>query len=359
MAKYSHLSNEDRSHIEAGLDNRQSFKELGEKVGKDCSTISKEVRSHMVFRKTGAYGRPFNDCVRRKTCQFSGVCDVCPEGKARTRFCSACGKCTDHCIMYEKEKCPRLAKPPYVCNGCPDKRYCTLEKCIYDAAAAQTEYSEVLSETRQGFAVSEEEKKRLDDIISPLIRKGQSLHHICLNHMDELMVTERTLYTYMDAGLFTARNIDMPRKVRMKPRRKRPDTIRVDPKCREGRTLQDYEKYRKEHPDTPVAQLDSVEGVKGGAVMPRSPFRPRGCSWLSDAITTMRSQLLTSLTTFILSLARTRLLHCFRYCWQTTAASFPIRRASNSTPKRTVATACFTVTLLLLIRREAVRCITK
>ena len=221
----------------------------------------------MVFRKTGAYGRPFNDCVGRKTCQFSGVCDVCSEGKARTRFCSACGRCTDHCIMYEKEKCPRLAKPPYVCNGCPDKRYCTLEKCIYDAAVAQAEYSEVLSETRQGFAVSDEEKKRLDDIISPLIRKGQSLHHICLNHMDELMVTERTLYTYMDAGLFTARNIDMPRKVRMKPRRKRPDTIRVDPKCREGRTLQDYEKYRKEHPDTPVAQLDSVEGVKGGGVM--------------------------------------------------------------------------------------------
>lgn len=178
--------------------------------------------------------------------------------------------------------------------------------------------------------------------------------------MDELMVTERTLYTYMDAGLFTARNIDMPRKVRIKPRCKRPDTIKVDPKCREGRTLQDYEKYRKEHPDTPMAQLDSVEGVTSGAVMLTVTFsRPRGCSWLSAAITTMRSQLLTSLTAFILSLARTRLLHCFRYCWQTTAASFPIRRTSNSTPKRTVAAACFTVTLLLLIRREAVRCITK
>lgn len=106
MAEYSHLSNEDRSHIEAGLDNRKLFKEIGEKVGKDCATISKEVRSHMVFRKTGVYGRPFNDCVGRKTCQFSGVCDVCPEGKARTRFCSACGKCTDHCIMYEKENVP-------------------------------------------------------------------------------------------------------------------------------------------------------------------------------------------------------------------------------------------------------------
>ena len=59
MAKYRHLNSEDRSHIETGLNNRQSFKEIGEKVGKDCSTISKEIRSHMVFRKTGAYGRPF------------------------------------------------------------------------------------------------------------------------------------------------------------------------------------------------------------------------------------------------------------------------------------------------------------
>ena len=59
MARYRHLNSEDRSHIETDLNNRQSFKEIVEKVGKDCSTISKEIRSHMVFRKTGAYGRPF------------------------------------------------------------------------------------------------------------------------------------------------------------------------------------------------------------------------------------------------------------------------------------------------------------
>ena len=47
MAKYRHLNSEDRSHIETGLNNRQSFKEIGEKVGKDCSTISKEIRSHI------------------------------------------------------------------------------------------------------------------------------------------------------------------------------------------------------------------------------------------------------------------------------------------------------------------------
>ena len=58
MSKYSHLNNEDRSQIETGLINSKSFKEIGEAVGKDCTTIAKEIRSHMVFRKTGAYGRP-------------------------------------------------------------------------------------------------------------------------------------------------------------------------------------------------------------------------------------------------------------------------------------------------------------
>mgnify|MGYP002738416611 CR=1 FL=1 len=65
-------------------------------------------------------------------------------------------------------------------------------------------------------------------MVSPLLKKGQSLHHIAVHHADELMKSERTLYTYTNNGLFTARNIDMPRSVR---------------------------------------QLDSVEGIKGGAVL--------------------------------------------------------------------------------------------
>ena len=125
--------------------------------------------------KTGAYGRPFNDCAKRKTCKVSGTCNICPESKSRHMFCCTCGRCNDYCILYEKEKCPKLTRPPYVCNGCQDKRCCTLEKCIYDASSAQVEYSSVLAEARQGIAVSDEEKKRLNDIISQLILKGQSL----------------------------------------------------------------------------------------------------------------------------------------------------------------------------------------
>ncbi|EFE90751.1 hypothetical protein GCWU000341_02445, partial [Oribacterium sp. oral taxon 078 str. F0262] len=93
MTKYKQLTLDDRLLIEAGLKEGNSFKGIGERIGKDCSTVSKEVRSHLVFKKSGAYGRPFNDCINRKGCRISGVCKACSPEKARVRYCSVCGKC--------------------------------------------------------------------------------------------------------------------------------------------------------------------------------------------------------------------------------------------------------------------------
>lgn len=59
----------------------------------------------------------------------------------------------------------------------------------------------------------------MDEVISPLILKGQSISHIFTHHKDELDCCERTLYYYFDKNAFTARNIDLPRKVKYKPRK--------------------------------------------------------------------------------------------------------------------------------------------
>jgi len=67
-----------------------------------------------------------------------------------------------------------------------------LEKRIYSAAHAQKEYEAIRSESRQGIQMTEEEALRLDSLISPLIKQGQSLHHICISHADEIMLNERT-----------------------------------------------------------------------------------------------------------------------------------------------------------------------
>lgn len=81
------------------------------------------------------------------------------------------------------------------------------------------------------------------------------------------MKSERTLYTYINNGLFSARNIDMPRTVRMRPRKGKPKSLKVDKQCRIGRTYDDYKNYIQEYPDVSARQLDTVEGIKGGAVL--------------------------------------------------------------------------------------------
>ena len=80
------------------------------------------------------------------------------------------------------------------------------------------------------------------------------------------MVSESTMYRLIDYGLFDAKNIDLPRKVRY-ARRKKKKVYKVDKSCRLGRTYADYQLYIREHPDLPVTQIDSVEGRKGGKVL--------------------------------------------------------------------------------------------
>ena len=266
MNKNKHLTLDDRYDIQHALNERLSFKAIGLSLGKDCTTISKEIRNHIIFEKKGAPYRPFNDCIHRSACSHSAsACKTC---SSKNRYkCSTCGKCTSECPDYSKESCLLLFKPPYVCNGCPKRNTCTLEKHLYDAHKAHMEYLAVRSESRSGFNLTEDERNQMDSVISPLLMNGQSLHHILVNNADSISCCEKTAYIYADNGLFRAKNIDMPRKVRFKPRKQKSVPLKVDKKCRIGRTYEDFKRYHETNPSLPITQLDSVEGVKGGAVL--------------------------------------------------------------------------------------------
>jgi len=162
--------------------------------------------------------------------------------------------------------CSSLDRPPYVCNGCKDRQKCHLKRHLYNARCAQEEYETIRTESRRGFAVTEDEIQRLDSIISPLIRKGQSIHHICVTKADEIMLDEKTIYNYIDAGLFTAGNLDLPRKVRYRPRKKK-KPYKVDKLCHVGRTYEDYLTFIKDNPDLGIVEMDTVEGKRGGKVL--------------------------------------------------------------------------------------------
>lgn len=267
MNNQKHLTLDSRTTIQTELNKNSSFKSIARLLSKDCTTISKEVKNHICFEKSGCNGRPFNDCLLAFSRQC-GAHEVC-SGHCQNprRPCWSCARCISVCPIYKQYICPKLSKPPYVCNGCPDRHKCSLEKRFYKASYAQKEYEQIRSESRSGFAISQSELKQLDDIVSPLLKKGQSLHHIAIHHADQLMKSERTLYSYVNNGLFSARNIDMPRTVRMRPRKAQPKVLKVDKTCRLGRDFQCFTKFKEEHPDIPVRQMDSVEGTKGGAVL--------------------------------------------------------------------------------------------
>jgi IS30 family transposase len=194
IMNYKHLSEDERYKIQNALDAKKSFKQIGRELNRDCSTISKEIRARRVFRQTGAFGNPFNDCVYRSECQENALCT---DGPCRRRLCKRCTTniCWKICQNYEKVVCEKREAPPYICNGCASKSKCTLEKALYIARNAQAEYKDVMKESRSGVCITEDELERLNECISPKLKKGQSVHHVVANSQDKVMWSEKTIYT--------------------------------------------------------------------------------------------------------------------------------------------------------------------
>ena len=262
MAEGKHLTLEQRICIESMLKGRSTLSEIAACLGKSLSTISREIRARSVYKRTGSMGGNYNACALRSQCRKSHICSPCHAGH-RHKLCRRCTMCNTFCGDFREEKCPALSKPPYVCNGCAGRVRCTLKKRFYDAGAADRAYRCMRSESRSGISLSEEEVRRLDEVVTPLIRKKQSPYHICTTNKDEIMVSQRTVYRYIDARILSAMNLDLQRKVRFSARKKTVH-VKVDKKCRIGRTFEDFTSYMNEHPDTPVVELDTVEGKKGG-----------------------------------------------------------------------------------------------
>lgn len=125
-----------------------------------------------------------------------------------------------------------------------------------------------MKESRSGVVIDQDEINHLNNILVPLIKEqGQSIHNAIINNKNKIMCSENKIYKLIDLGLLDVRNIDLPRKVRFRQRSKNVTVYKIDKNCLENRTYEDYEKYMNENPDTPVVEMDSVEGKKGGKVL--------------------------------------------------------------------------------------------
>ena len=262
-----HFTYDDRLVIQRGLTLGWNFSRIAAEIGKDRTSVSREIRAHLRFDgKKPARCR----CRFRHDCLFEDR-SKCPVPECPKRVCSvACSMCAQYCDKYEPEICPKLLKPPYVCNGCPDRggNNCLRQTRLYFADPAQKIYRQTLSDSRSGISLSEDEFRFLEDKIVPLIRKGVSVPVVYDAYADQMPVSMRTLYDYIDKGYFDAGNLDLHRKVRRKStRQKSGPVLHVDKKCHVGRTYADFLAYLETFPNAKVSEMDTVEGTKGGKVI--------------------------------------------------------------------------------------------
>ncbi|MDD4727077.1 MAG: hypothetical protein PHR70_09915 [Tissierellia bacterium] len=61
-------------------------------------------------------------------------------------------------------------------------------KWIYSGKSTQKDYESILVESRTGIEITQDEVERIDNIITPLIDNGHSIHHIHSNNKDSFMV---------------------------------------------------------------------------------------------------------------------------------------------------------------------------
>lgn len=258
-----HLTLSDRTYIEHAILLNETFVSTAKRLHKDPSTISKEVKNN------------------RQT--------IPPVYKCHIKRCKSC--------MNNSK--------------CIEKHVCGDERCQYSATKAQAQYEQRLVNSRTGINMTLEELQQLNDLVSPLILKGQPLSHIFAIHADEIPVCRRTLYNYLDQRVFQARNIDLPRRVRYKKRKKAPHVVASKFKqvYRNRRTYVDFERFLEAHPDSDVVEMDTVKGSRtSGKCLLTLLFR--SCSFMLIILLPKCTQ--ECVVNAIDSLTATIGLHCFR-----------------------------------------------
>ena len=237
--KNLHLTVQERIIIEKGIENGSIKAAIALTIGKDKSTVGKEIKKHRELVHKSSYKI---NCANMKNCSHNHVCDNCADFKPFT--------------------CNRRDRSPGACNGCSKYTYCRYDKYRYKADFSHKKYREDLVDSRTGINMSYEECKAMADIIVPLIEAGHSPYHIVTNH-PELNISEKTLYNYIENGIFREfglLDIDLRIKTKRKITKKASNKYkkREDKKYLNGRTYDDFINYTAENKNLSVVEMDTV-----------------------------------------------------------------------------------------------------
>lgn len=256
-----HLTLTDRAIIEKYLAQDMSFSFIAKRLNRSATTISREIKNHRCF--VNGFRYTSNDCINYRSCLRRNICDQESIYTCSHR-CKTCTEfdCKSLCSQYISAHCPLLDKPPYVCTRCPNEKTCKRNHAYYTAHRAHAEYVKELSSSRKGIRTSPERLLELNDLLMPLVNKGQSINHIFATHSDEIRLSKKTIYNYIDQSAFRVRNIDLPKKVRYKQRHSHEVLMKFDYQYRKGRTYTDFTSFMEQNPKLPIVEMDTVIGAR-------------------------------------------------------------------------------------------------
>lgn len=257
-----HITSKEMKIIESNLDNNTPLKDIAISVQKDPRAVSRHIKKYRVLFIDR---RLKNTCAKQASCEIKHLCNKCPNG--RCKDCSFRNCNSLDCPEYsEIPECKKLEQFPFVCNGCPDERKCKLPKYFYDSEKAYVTSRETLINSRSHIQTDDIDLAAINVIVSPLIKRGISLEVILATH-PEIGLSLSTLYTYINNGLLSVKNIDLKRKVRYKKRIKN-NKAKITYNYLNNRYYENFVDYISQKSSIYVWELDTIEGVKGGkAVM--------------------------------------------------------------------------------------------
>lgn len=249
-----HLTLDERKIIQVGIENRSNKVDIAKTIGKDASTISKEIRKHRTFKPRNQFIYP-SICIHRQEC----------------------GGCKKQCSRYEEIKCNKRNRSPGACNKCPNIAKCHLDKYFYYATSANEEYKMDLVDYREGINMTATEVKELANILKPLLDQGQSLYQIKSTHK-EIKQCIKTLYNYIEMSVFKEYGIDnfsLKEQVNRK-QFKNKYKKRKEPMNYENHKYKDYLKFHEENKEVPTTEMDTVLNSQAGPYIQTFYFEESG-----------------------------------------------------------------------------------
>ena len=227
MANYCHLSYEDRKNIEDGLNDNKSINQIAKEINRCHSSILREIDRNKKYSEPSSWN---NYKINHPDLDLS---------------------------------CERLKHSPYVCNGCKSRSGCRKIRWTYYAREAQKTYNELIKSCRQGINLNYDEIYKINEIIYPLIKKGQTINHLYINHPDILDFSKSSFYKYVNNGVFEFGPLDFPRIVKYKKRKNNPNRrTRKEREILINRKYSDFLNYTSKNPYLNIVEMDTVEGLQ-------------------------------------------------------------------------------------------------